>query len=144
MPAVQRRPMRARRANPYMIPVLLVAAGVLIAQMFWLKKNDFLFRPFQLERITCDNCGGTGVVRDGRDDEILRLCPTCFGVGSHNIRRIDAEDRLCPACVGMGRVKDEGAEEWRTCRRCDGRGLTRIAPWATTKSSFVDTSEKEP
>lgn len=136
-PIAPRRP-PPRGTNPYLIPIMLVAGGVLVAQMFWLQKNDYMFRPFALERITCDLCKGLGVVRDRSDEELLRMCPACYGVGSHTIRRIDAEDYLCPACRGMGRVPDDEPQTWRMCRRCEGRGLVREAPWMTTREAFTN------
>jgi hypothetical protein len=120
-----RRP--ERKAPSYLGPIALFAVVLLIGQMIWLNKHDYMFRPFSIDRLSCDVCGGTGVARDAADEDILVICPSCFGVGSHYIRRIDKSDRLCAACGGMGRVKAEG--EYRTCRRCDGRGLTRDAPW---------------
>jgi hypothetical protein len=132
-----RRPVR-RGTNPYLLPIMIVGAAVLIGQMFWLRKNDYLFRPFALERIECTTCSGVGVVRDAKDDEILKMCPICYGVGSHMVRRIDAEDKICPACMGMGRLIDRDSGEPRPCRRCDGRGLVREAPWMTVREAFTN------
>ncbi len=121
-----------------MVLVILAAVVALVAQAYWLKKNDYLFRPYAIENIACDHCGGTGVVHDGKNEDILNLCPACFGVGSHRVRRIDAEDKLCPACAGRGRIEDAGTSAWRTCQRCDGRGLVRDAPWISTAQSFTN------
>lgn len=110
------------------IPVVIVVGVlVLIAQMYWTGKNPQLFLPFSIDRVRCVQCSGVGVQRDPQDSSRLVVCPSCFGVGYKAIRRVDKDDALCPACGGMGRVED--VDGWRTCRRCDGRGLIRETPW---------------
>jgi hypothetical protein len=126
---------RKRASNPFLIPIVLLGAAALVGQMFWLQGNQHLFRPFSLDRLKCERCGGVGVVRQAEDDSILVLCPACHGVGSHMVRRLDEEDKLCPACSGIGRIPDEEGP-WRTCRRCDGRGLIRDQPWSTKSTEM--------
>lgn len=128
---------KIRKSNPYLFPVLLLSVGVIVAQMFWLQGNQHLFRPFSIERIKCEHCGGVGVVRDLADGSVLVLCPVCYGVGHHNIRRVDQEDRMCPACSGMGRIEEED-RSWRLCRRCEGRGLIRPVPWSTKRTEMFE------
>jgi hypothetical protein len=130
IPVVRRTPRHAQpRASQYLMPITVLAVLVLVGQMMWLNKHDYMFKPFSIERIRCDNCGGTGVVRDEKDDSFVILCPVCFGVGGHYVRRVDGEDRLCPACSGLGRL--DAGDGPRTCKRCDGRGLMREAPWTS-------------
>jgi hypothetical protein len=109
------------------MPVALVAVAVLIAQWFWVSRHQHMFQPFKVERIQCWYCGHTGVVHEPEDNPELSTCPVCYGVGGRQVRRFDREDKLCPACEGMGRLEDAAAG-WRTCKRCDGRGLIRDAP----------------
>jgi hypothetical protein len=123
----KRSPTGTSKSVNYAVPVAMFAVVLLIGQMFWVMRNEHLFLPFSIDRIRCEFCGGTGVVKQHREGGTLLLCPLCFGVGSHHIRRIDDKDSLCAACEGMGRLSEDGM--WRTCRRCDGRGLVRDAPW---------------
>lgn len=116
---------RRREKRNAIAPVGLLVMLVLIAQAFWLKDNQHLFRPFAIQRIQCDTCQRTGLVADEQSTNRLAMCPQCFGVGYHPVRRMDDLDRLCPACVGMGRVQDGRTDIWRTCERCYGRGLIR-------------------
>lgn len=119
--------------NAYILAVMLVGGIVLVGQMFWVKKNQYRFMPFAIDRVKCEECGGTGLVPQGdKANTPLVVCPSCFGVGSHQFRRVDDRDVLCPACEGMGRVPEPGSEAWRTCRRCDGRGLIRTEPGPIT------------
>lgn len=126
---IQPRPRRVtyvrHQAKPlHLAAIILVGGGVLVAQMFWVTKNQYRFAPFAIDRIKCELCGGTGLVPEGdKANAPLVLCQACFGVGVHYIRRVDENDVLCAPCEGMGRVPE--GEEWRTCRRCDGRGLVR-------------------
>jgi hypothetical protein len=113
-----------RQRTAYIAAVTLVGAVVLVLQMIWVSKNQYRFAPFALDRIPCEVCGKTGLVpADESSNSKLVMCPACFGVGSHTIRRVDEHDVLCAACEGMGRVDD--GTGWRTCRRCEGRGLVR-------------------
>ena len=74
-----------------------------------------------VERITCNNCSGTGsLLTWSREPE---MCPVCQGVGFRMIRRFDPADRLCPACGGMGRVDVLDGTGVGTCPRCGGRGM---------------------
>jgi len=121
--------------NAYIMAVMLVGGLVLVAQMFWVKKNEYRFMPFAIDRVKCEECGGTGLISpEGPANTKLEMCPTCFGVGSHQFRRVDEHDSLCAACEGMGRVQD--GDTWRTCRRCEGRGLVR-AESAPSASDFL-------
>jgi len=131
----RRAPISKGHQNAYMAVVVMIGGAVLVAQMFWVKKNQYLFMPFSLDRVKCEECGGTGMIpKDDTPNSPLMLCPACFGVGSHQFRRVDKSDMLCPACEGMGRVPE--ADAWRTCRRCDGRGLIR-AESAPSVSDFL-------
>jgi hypothetical protein len=129
MPIARRTPRSQPRTSSYILPIALLAVLVLFGQMIWLNQHDYMFRPFSIEKLRCEVCGGTGVVRSEPDDTVLAICPVCFGVGGHHIRRIDKEDKLCSACTGMGRV--QGEDGARTCRRCDGRGMVRDQPWTS-------------
>ncbi len=133
---------RKRNSNPYMIPIVLVGAAALIGQMFWVQGNQHLFRPFSVDRLKCEHCGGVGVVRHQGDDTVLVLCPACYGVGTHWVRRVDEEDKLCPACVGSGRVEEDNGD-WRPCRRCEGRGLIRDQPWSTKRTEMFEDKGKD-
>jgi hypothetical protein len=138
LPYQRRIPQRVRprgQQNAYILAVMLVGGLVLVAQMFWVKQNQYRFMPFAIDRVKCEECGGTGLVSpEGPANTKLVMCPTCFGVGSHQFRRVDEYDSLCAACEGMGRVQD--GDTWRTCRRCDGRGLVR-AESAPAVSDFL-------
>lgn len=118
---------RKGRGNNFMLPVASLALLFLAGQAYWLSHNTHMFAPFAMTRIDCDTCGKTGVVRDPDNAQIMKMCPVCFGVGYHNIRRFDEEDAVCAACGGMGRTDIGGA--WRTCERCEGRGLYRLNEW---------------
>ena len=128
LPLPHHRPRAKHKANPYMAPIMLVAGIVLVLQMMWVSDNDYLFAPFSIEKIKCEECDGLGLIRDSREQDAFILCPACFGVGSHYVRRADSDDKLCPACIGMGRLREEDGT-WRNCGRCDGRGLIRKKPW---------------
>lgn len=113
-----------RQKSAYMLMVATVGGLVLFLQWRWLGENRYLFAPFAIERIDCELCGKTGrVPKPGANNE-LAMCPACYGVGYHTVRRFDESEVLCPACLGLGRLENQD-ETWRTCRRCDGRGLIR-------------------
>lgn len=134
---------KPRKKNPYLYPVLLLSIGVIVAQMIWLQGNQHLFRPFSIERIKCDPCGGVGVKRSVDDQDVLVMCPACYGVGHHLVRRLDGDDNLCPPCMGLGRLEEEG--RWRACNRCEGRGLIRSIPWSTRpEDMFEKTGQQLP
>ena len=133
---------RKRSSNPYLIPITLVGAAALFGQTFWLQGHQRLFRPFSVDRLTCEHCGGAGVVRDGAPAAALVLCPACYGVGAHWVRRLDESDQLCPACAGAGRLAEPEGGAWRTCRRCDGRGLIRSQPWSTKDADMFNEQDK--
>lgn len=116
---------RKRSKRSAVAPVAMLVVVFVIAQIYWLRDNQHLFRPFAIQRVYCDLCGRTGVVEDPSITNRFVICPQCFGVGHHLVRRMDDADRLCPACIGMGRVQDPSNRTWRTCERCDGRGLIR-------------------
>lgn len=122
---------RHHKRNSYVAPVALLVMLFLIGQSIWLSDNKHLFSPFSLQRVPCDHCAKVGTVRDPDDSRINRMCPACFGLGHHMVRRFDEQDVLCIPCGGMGRVNEE--KDWRTCRRCDGRGVYRTeAFWRET------------
>ena len=116
-----------RHRNRYIAPVAFLVMLILLGQAFWLSENRTLFSPFAISRVPCAKCGKFGMVRDEADTSIMKMCQVCFGVGYHAVRKFDDLDGLCAACGGMGRVEEEGA--WRTCRRCDGRGVHRLDDW---------------
>ena len=118
---------RQRRKNVFIAPVGILVVLFLVGQAYWLSQNGYLFAPFALSKVDCDYCQKLGVVRDEQNPRIMKMCPVCFGVGHHQIRRFDKEDVLCSACGGMGRFDEQGV--WRSCKRCDGRGLHRINDW---------------
>ena len=104
--------------------VVMVGGFALFLQWKWLGQNNHLFAPFSIERIACEKCGKTGrVPREGANN-VLEMCPACYGVGYHTLRRFEENEVLCPACLGLGRLEDRDGH-WRTCRRCDGRGLIK-------------------
>jgi len=118
---------RGGRSNNFVLPVGILVGLLLLGQAFWLSRNNHLFVPFEITRINCVECTRLGTIRDPENPEIRTMCPTCFGVGYHTVRRFDDEDVLCAACGGAGRVEED--DVWRTCRRCDGRGLHRANDW---------------
>ena len=111
-----------RQKSAYVLLIMMVGGFVLFMQWRWLGENRHLFAPFSIQRIECEVCGKTGQVPKPGANNVLEMCPACYGVGYHTIRRFNEADVLCPACLGLGRLEDED-ESWRTCRRCDGRGL---------------------
>lgn len=121
----------ARRGRQQFAAAILLALLPFVAllQGFWVVKNQDKFKPlflqFQIEKVPCDYCGGTGTVRDPRNPDRLELCPVCFGVGANHVRRISKKDVLCPACGGLGRLADRDTGEVRECERCAGRGIIR-------------------
>ncbi len=118
---------RRGQRNNFIAPVALAVLVMLIGQGFWLTRNSHMFMPFEVSRVDCMECGRLGTVRDPDNQRIRTMCPACYGIGYHSVRRFDEKDALCLACAGIGRLKtDEG---WRTCRRCDGRGMHRIGDW---------------
>ena len=111
-----------RQRSAYIFLITMVGGLVLFLQWQWLGQNRYLFAPFAIQRVECDLCGKTGRVPKPDANNELEMCPACYGVGYHTIRRFDESEVLCAACLGLGRL--EGQEGfWRTCRRCDGRGL---------------------
>ena len=117
---IKRPPDRQRSA--YILLIAAVGGFVLFLQWQWLGQNQHLFAPFSLQRIDCDLCGKTGQVPVKGANNVLEMCPACYGVGYHTVRRFGEADVLCPACLGLGRLENKEGR-WRTCRRCDGRGL---------------------
>lgn len=115
------------KKNNFILPVAMLGMLILVGQAYWLTDNRQLFAPFAISRIPCDYCAKMGVVRDGDDVRITRMCQACFGVGYKTIRGFDELDVVCAACGGLGRLKEQ--EEWRTCQRCDGRGIHRADDW---------------
>ena len=111
-----------RQRMAFIMLVAAVGGFVLFLQWRWLEGNQHLFAPFSIQRITCDHCAKTGQVPKEGANNVLVMCPSCYGVGYHTVRRFDSRDVLCPACLGMGRLEEKDGT-WRTCRRCDGRGL---------------------
>ena len=108
-------------------PIVLLCILVLYFQLDWLKKNYFSRLPVRVVvKMRCDHCHRTGLVKDSDAEDGFSMCPVCQGVGYHCVRRLDERDALCPACAGMGRIQDPVTGEFRTCRRCDGRGLIRM------------------
>lgn len=117
-------PKRDAKKTAALFVVIVVGGLTLFGQMVWVSKNQHMFKPFSIERIRCHPCEGTGVLPDPARNNANRMCGACFGIGYHMVRRFDEADVMCPACEGLGRVQAEG-EDWRTCRRCDGRGIIR-------------------
>ncbi|HMP72702.1 MAG TPA: hypothetical protein PKE55_05500 [Kiritimatiellia bacterium] len=114
-----------RKKNNMVMPVALLVLLFLIGQAFWLQQNKHKFRPFAIQRITCDHCQKIGLIPDPRQEQRLVMCPRCFGVGFNSVRRVHDLDMLCLACDGLGRLYDRDLAAFRTCRRCDGRGMNR-------------------
>jgi len=128
------------RQNNYVMPVAALVVLFLVGQGFWLSRNTHLFSPFSIKRIDCDQCSKVGVVRDENDSRIMKMCPSCFGVGYKSVRQFDDLDIICAACGGLGRLDDHGV--WRTCERCEGRGVHRNSEWKTIVGMVaVDTTE---
>ncbi len=119
---------KRNRQQKVVVPVAMLVVAFLLAQAFWLNRNQHIFRPFAVQRIWCEHCGKTGLVKSEKEDSLLVGCPACFGVGYHAVRRFDEQDVICVVCGGIGRVEDKGGE-WRYCRRCNGRGLMRQTTW---------------
>lgn len=138
------RPVTQRAQSRYLMLVALVGALVLAGQMVWVSKNQHRFFAFAIERIKCDHCQGTGRVPIPGANNQLQMCPACNGIGNHAVRRFTDREFLCPACEGMGRVREEKAEpeRWRTCRRCDGRGI--VAGGELEESPASDEPETAP
>jgi len=118
---------RSQLAAAIALALLPLAA---IWQGLWVASHKEAFTPFllkfQIERIECPFCDGTGVIRSKQDPSIVEMCPVCFGVGGHQVRKLDKEKEvLCPACAGMGWIYDEDIQSARPCRRCAGRGLVK-------------------
>jgi hypothetical protein len=128
---------RSGKRNQFVAPVALMVTLFLVGQAYWLSKNSYIFTPFSITKIDCDNCFKVGVVRDEENSRIMKMCPACFGVGSHTIRRFDEQDVLCVACGGIGRLESHG--EWRFCNRCNGRGMHRMNDW----KKIVEVEEAE-
>jgi len=118
---------RRGRKNSYVIPVAFLVILFLIGQIFWLDSNRHMFMPFSIAKLDCDYCTKLGIVRDPNDSRIMAMCQVCFGVGYKMIRKFDELDVVCAACGGMGRIDEDG--RWRTCQRCDGRGIHRADDW---------------
>ncbi len=116
--------------NNYLMPVAALSMLFLVGQAYWLSDNRHMFTPFAINRVDCLTCVKVGVIRDPHDSRVTRICPACFGVGYRTVRQFDTNDVLCVPCIGMGRVQEEDGQ-WRTCRRCDGRGLHRADEWKT-------------
>lgn len=115
---------RQQLALALLIPAMFVVA---VMQWRWIAKNKSILSPtravWYVERLPCDLCGQTGMLRDEIPPYALRRCPICMGRGGSYIRKLDGLDVICPACGGMGRL-DDGLEG-RWCGRCGGRGLIR-------------------
>ncbi len=124
-------PLKSKQSQFVVAFVLLMLPILATMQGLWIVRNEARFRPFLLQlkvdRVLCDYCGGTGVVRQKDHPEQVDICPICFGVGGHHIRKFDKQDVLCPACTGMGRFVDPQTEQVRQCQRCGGRGVIRVA-----------------
>lgn len=110
--------------------VIIAVFIALVLQAQWTRKNQrkFMGTLSGLERIGCQYCRGTGATMDELDETGMETvhCPVCYGVGFRFIRRLDPSDKICPACGGMGRFQDVDTGRFRTCGRCDGRGLIRV------------------
>jgi hypothetical protein len=110
--------------------LLAILPFLAFLQGMWLYRRQHMLKPYLLqvpvERILCDECGGTGMVRDPERPERAVLCPICQGVGGNYVRKLDKLDVLCPACSGMGRVFDFHTGTPRLCLRCVGRGVIRV------------------
>jgi len=119
---------RRGKQNHFIIPVAGILLLFLVGQAYWLSKNKQMFRPFSIVKIDCDECRKLGIVRDEKDNRISRMCPGCYGVGYHTIRIFDEDEAICPACAGLGRHNLDG--NWRTCERCEGRGVFRLGEWS--------------
>lgn len=124
----RRRKMREKpdsRKSFYVAGVVAMCGIALIAQVFWVSKNQYRFAPFSIQSVRCEVCNGTGLISQpvqGGANQLF-MCEACFGLGSHLIRRVDGSDLLCPACAGFGRLETEDGWDW--CARCGGRGLIR-------------------
>lgn len=115
-----------------LIPVGITAVIVLVMQMKWIEQNaDKFVAVTSVEQIPCDYCDGRGIIKNPEDPGEFILCPICFGVGGNTVRYQDEYDTRCPACGGMGRLQDFHTGEFRTCNRCNGRGLIRLLPAST-------------
>jgi hypothetical protein len=117
------------RKNNYVMPVAMLTLLFLVGQVYWLSDNRHRFTPYRVARLPCDTCMKLGQVRDAEDGQRLVMCPTCFGVGHKQVRYFDDLDVICAACGGMGRLREGTNQVWRTCERCDGRGLHRDEAW---------------
>lgn len=108
------------------LPLLL---GVALLQWRWIARHrTSLFKlsaAWYVERLPCELCGVTGMIRADEMPMVLQICPVCLGRGAAYIRRTDKLDVICPACGGMGRILD-GPGEAHYCERCGGRGLIRV------------------
>lgn len=127
--------------NNYIMPVAALAILFLVGQVYWLSSNKHMFAPFAIARIDCDHCAKVGVVRDPDNPSLMSMCPVCFGVGYHSVRRFDDNDAICAACGGMGRTDIGG--NWRTCERCQGRGVFRLNDWQTVVETEDGTRNTE-
>ena len=117
-------------------PVVLLCVLVLYFQLDWLKKNYFSRLPVRvMVRMHCDHCHRTGEMRDREAESGFSMCPVCQGVGYNCVRRLSDREALCPACAGMGRIEDMQTGLYRTCLRCDGRGLIQMEEPEKTASA---------
>lgn len=80
----------------------------------------------QTMRIYCDNCAGSGLVRNPDRLEDLAICPVCFGVGTHFVRQINRQEALCPNCRGLGRMAGGEFDHADLCKECAGRGVVMV------------------
>jgi DnaJ-class molecular chaperone len=77
----------------------------------------------QTQRIYCERCESSGVVRNPVKVNEISVCPVCFGLGLHRVRYVSVKDVLCPTCSGMGRFEGATYDQAEVCERCGGRGL---------------------
>lgn len=134
---------RRSRQNNFVVPVAFLVLLLLVGQAFWLSNNSYLFAPFEVSRVDCEICNKLGTIRDPDNARIRKMCPACFGIGYKSIRRFDDQDVVCAACGGLGRLEENGT--WRTCLRCDARGLHRAGDWKEiVELELLDVTEVVP
>jgi DnaJ-class molecular chaperone len=114
--------------------VVLAAFVVIWLQIRWMKGMSRSFEPSAISTVTsiidsqtlrvfCDNCEGTGIIREPANPEHIDVCPVCFGLGLHRMRQLGRLDMLCATCGGMGRLADEAYGQAHVCPSCEGRGM---------------------
>jgi DnaJ-class molecular chaperone len=121
----------------FILAVAVASVVALVLQVMWMQEQRPAFTDsaiglhsrmikLQTQRIICEHCGGSGLVRDPADPEKTAVCPLCFGLGMNRVRQLSDYDLMCTVCRGMGRRPGEAFNLSQPCEACGGRGLKRL------------------